>query len=169
MEKRELTLKKEIDNLKVKNIDVERHNRKYNLLFYGIPESVNEDAEKTARSFLKNDVKIAEEQVDQMIIANVHRLPTRGTGPNPIIVRFVRWPDRELVMNQVYKGALPKEKNILTDLPPVLKEQRYKLMKDAYTLRASTEKYRTRILEKGNTLKLQIRKDVSQPWADHKA
>ena len=51
MEDRELILKKDIENLKVKNLDVERHNRKYNLLFYGIPESANEDAKKKPDHF----------------------------------------------------------------------------------------------------------------------
>ena len=167
IEDRENKLKEEIGMLKERNLDMERHNRKYNLLFYGIPESRDENIYETVKTFLQEEAKIPKERVEQMIFANIHRIPKKGAGPKPIIVRFVQWTDRDLVLNQVFKGALPQNKNILTDLPTVLKEERYNLSKEAYKLRTGTVKYKTRILEKGTKLKLQIRKDHTQPWADY--
>lgn len=169
IEERENAMKSEINALKEKNLDMDRHNRKYNLLFYGIAEPPRENILETVKTFLKNDVKLQEDRIEQIIFANMHRIPKTGPGHKPIIVRFARWEDRELVMNQVFKGVLPTAKNIQTDLPPVLKEVRYNLQKEAYKLRTGAEKYRTRILEKGTKLKLQIRKDATQLWADYKA
>jgi hypothetical protein len=57
------------------------------------------------------------DSVDQMFFANAHSLPSNGTGPKPIIIRFVRMFERDLVLDQVYAGALPKGFFILVDLP----------------------------------------------------
>ncbi|XP_060580370.1 uncharacterized protein LOC132737133 [Ruditapes philippinarum] len=166
-EEREEVLKKAIDEERKKNIKIARHNRKYNLLLYGIKEKNDENIYVTIKEFFKKNLRLSSDAVDQMFFANAHRLPSNGTGPKPIIVRFVRMFDRDLVLDQVYAGTLPKGYSILVDLPPVMKEQRYKLMQVAYKLRNPADgvnKLKTRILELNDKVILQVRKSRDEKW-----
>jgi len=164
LEKKDAELEKELQKMYEKNLDMERHVRKYNLLLYGIPEENQENIYKKVKFFLRDEAKLSEEHIDQMEFQNAHRLPTKGLGPKPIIVRFVRWADREAVYNQVFKGVLAKGKNIATDLPPVLKAERFRLQQEAYKLRKGVDKLKTRVVEKGNSVILQTRKDNTESW-----
>lgn len=168
MEQRENKLKKEIESLTAKNLDMERHYRKNNLLLYGIIETPGENIFSVVKTFLKGEAKLSEEAVNQMVFVNAHRLPHMGTGPMPIIVRFVSWIDRQLVLGQVFKGVLPKGMNILTDLPPVMKAERHRLFAIATTLRKSEGHYKTRVIERGSKLQLQFRKNNKESWVNHK-
>ena len=67
---------------------LEKHNRRYNLLFYGIQETENERVIDKLRTFFKNELKIDRTSVDSMRFTNGHRIPSKGPGPKPIILRF---------------------------------------------------------------------------------
>ena len=161
---REKALKESIQSLENKMLDMEKHGRKYSLLFYGVEEKPKENMYGVVKSTLIDDFKLPKEEVDDMVFANAHRLPTRGSGHRPIIVKFVRFADRDRVLGQAFSGVLPKGKRVLTDLPPKMKEERYKLEKRAYDLRQSPQKFKTRIVEKGIKLELQIKKAGAENW-----
>jgi hypothetical protein len=135
---------------------------KHNLLFYGFLEKENEDLKTTMKEFFKK-LEISEEKIQAMTFANYHRLPAEK-GPKPIIVKFVTMEDRELVMSKAFHPVLREEKKrILSDLPVVMKRERGRLAQAAYKIR-SEEKLKTRIVEKGLQVYLEVRKDINQKW-----
>ena len=82
-----------------------------------------------------------------MCFMNGHRYPSRGAGPNPIILHFTSFDDRELVSSHA-KNLLNTKKRILTDLPVSMKKKRDRIAKLAYEIR-QTENLQTRIKNKG--------------------
>ena len=51
-----------------------------NLLFHGIPESQNEDCELKVKQMMVNELKLAQEVVDSMILDRVHRIVNSQEG-----------------------------------------------------------------------------------------
>ena len=84
----EKKLMERIKSLEDKLKLLEKHDRKYNLLFYGIQETENERVVEKLRTFFKNELKIDRNSVENMRFTNGHRIPTKGPGPKPIILRF---------------------------------------------------------------------------------
>jgi hypothetical protein len=133
-------------------------------LFYGFEEYAGEDLKETMKTFFKDKLKIDEAKVKQMQFANYHRLQSDAKGPNPIIVKFQSMQDRDLVMDQSFKPIMREEKKrILSDLPVPMKQERGRLAKLAYDIRQN-EKLQTRIIEKGLSVFLEVRKDKNDDW-----
>lgn len=154
--------KSELREMNEKFLMQEKHDRRYNLLFYGFLEKENEDLKTTMKDFFKK-LEISEEKIKAMTFANYHRLPAEK-GPKPIIVKFVTMEDRELVMSKAFHPVLREEKKrILSDLPVVMKRERGRLAKAAFKIR-SEEKLKTRIVDKGLQVYLEVRKDTNQKW-----
>ena len=159
-------LEKSVDE-KIKLLDqklmlLEKQDRKYNLLFYGIPEEAEEKLYDKMRRFFVTDLGIEEEKAQSIHFVNGHRYPTKSGGPNPIILRFTCWDDRELVLSQA-KNLLNTRKRILTDLPVQMKLERDRLAKAAYKIRKE-ENLQTRIRDKGLDLYLEVRKEKKGKW-----
>lgn len=156
--------KHEIDELKTKLLYQEKHDRRYNLLFYGFPEEENENLESTMKTFFKEKLKMQGDKVDAMVIANTHRLASEAPGPKPVIMKFSRMSDREIVFSKALHPILRKEKKrILSDLPVIMKRERGRLAKVAFDIRQS-KKEQTRIVEYGLEVFLEVRKEKGQPW-----
>ena len=150
-------LEKSVDD-KIKLLDqklmlLEKHDRKYNLLIYGINEDAGEKLYDKMRRFFVNDLGIEEERAQRIHFVNGHRYPTKSSGPNPIILRFSCWDDRELVLSQA-KNLLNTRKRILTDLPVPMKLERDGLAKAAFKIRKENG-LQTRIRDKGRWVGLQ--------------
>lgn len=142
---------------------LEKQDRKYNLIAYGIPEDNDENVCDKMREIFRNDLKISPHRVDNMYFAHGHRMPSKKKeAPRPIIVRFTSYGDRDLVLANAKKLAGTKRR-IVTDLPVPMKEVRGVLAKEAFKIRHD-EKLQTRIKERGLTVSLEVRKDESQPW-----
>ena len=87
---------------------MEIHNRKQNLLVYGIPDKQNEDITATVREILRYFLRINPEAARQIPLVNAHRLPTPQhikqlvgqpePGPKPIIIRFSSMFDRDRLL-----------------------------------------------------------------------
>jgi len=90
---------------KERAIKLESHSRRNNLIFYGIPEEVNETSKKTESllySFLDNELKIKEDDIDGVWIERAHRLGKRnasGEKPRPIIAKFSFYKNKELILS----------------------------------------------------------------------
>ena len=141
---------------------LEKHDRKYNLLFYGIQETENEKVVDKLRTFFKSDLKIDKTTVDNMRFTNGHRIPSKGPGPKPIILRFTSHDDLNMVLSNSYRLAGTK-KRILIDLPLEMKQERARLAKEAFNIRRTEEK-QTRILVRGLDVFLQVRNNEHSAW-----
>lgn len=143
---------------------MEKHERKYNLLFYGFPEEKRgENVYDKMRNIFVQDLKLDSYRVNDMYIAHAHRLPSENKGgPKPLIMRFAAYEDRELVLSNAYKLAGTKRR-IVSDLPVVMKKERGRLATAAYKIRHD-EELQTRIKDKGLDVFLEVRKESSDNW-----
>lgn len=162
IKKMENSVDEKIKLLDQKLMLLEKQDRKYNLLFYGIPEQEGEKLYEKMPRFFVADLGIDERRAQDIHFVNGHRYPTKSDGPKPIILRFSCWDDRELVLSQA-KNLLNTRKRILTDLPVPMKIERDKIAKVAYKIRKE-EKLQTRIKDKGLDLYLEVRKDKKVKW-----
>jgi hypothetical protein len=154
----------QLEDLERKFLLQEKHDRRYNLLFYGFQEESNEDLGEMMKSFFKSKLEIQEERVGNMVFANLHRIPSDNKGPKPVIVKFANMMDRDLVYSKALHPILRDEKKrILSDLPVIMKKERGRLAKKAYEIRQK-EKLKTRIQENGLTVYLEVRKTKDDLW-----
>ena len=130
--------------------DAEAYSKRYNLKFYNIAESSNENSymllDKLAIIF--QDMEI---DIKRIFIDNIHRLPAGGKGPRPVIVKFVAKLDRNFVWEKrsqlAGKGSpiiirehynTTTEKNIRTLLPvrreAINQKKKVRLVEDRLTI-----------------------------------
>lgn len=155
-----------LESLNKKLMMLEKHDRKYNLIFHGITEEQGEKLYNKMRGFFLHSLKIEEERVKKIHFSNGHRLPSDHDGPRPVIMRFVSYEDRELVLSKAFNLAKTGMR-ILTDLPVPMKKERQRLAKIAYGIRQK-ENLKTRIRDTGLDMILEVRKDDSTRWAPRK-
>lgn len=151
-----------IDMLNNKLLLLEKYDRKYNLLFFGIPETPNENVYQKLRDIFVTDMGLDEDRIQNMYFAHGHRLPSKGDGPRPIILRFTSYDDREHILANAKKLA-GSRRRILVDLPVGMKKERDRLAKIAYGIRHN-EQLQTRIRDRGLDLYLQVRGDENEQW-----
>lgn len=162
LDQKEKALQDKIDSLDRKLMLLEKQDRKYNLLFYGIPEETGEKLYTKMRQFFVSELKIDAEAAQRIYFVHGHRFPTESEGPKPIIIRFSSFDDRELILSHA-KNLLKTKKRILIDLPVVMKRERGRLAKIAFEIR-KTEKLQTRIKDKGLDLYIEVRKERADTW-----
>jgi hypothetical protein len=145
--------KEEVEVISERITDLEFHTRKYNLLFFGLKVTAD-DCERQVKTFLKNELEI--ESADDMIMAACHPLPSpQGQA---CIARFVRLPDKDLVLRSLPKLRGKNNKvSVSTDLPKEAREKRKVLSKQAATLRRNGEMVRVR--ERGCSVWLEEKKN----------
>ena len=97
-----------------------------------------------------------------MFIVHGHRIPSKSPGPKPIIMRFGRYQDRDLVLSNAYKLAGSKRR-IIADWPVPMKNERGRLSKIAFKIRKE-EDMQKRIKDKGLSMYLEVRKDENAQW-----
>lgn len=140
----------------------EKQDRKYNLLFYGIPEEQDENLDDKLKTLFLDDLGLDYDRVNNMYFVHSHRMPSKSPGPKPVILRFCQYQDRDLVLSKSYKLAGSKRR-IISDLPVIMKAERARLAKIAYKIRKD-EKLKTRIKDKGLDVYLEVRKDDKDQW-----
>ena len=106
-------IKKLEEKIDEKLLALELHNRKQNLLFYGIAPRPQEEIYATVSEAIGKLLNISVEEAANVPLINAHRLPrstrkpdqeasaesrNRPVGPDPIIVRFARMSDRERIL-----------------------------------------------------------------------
>lgn len=120
-------LNKKIDNVKEvleeKLLLYEIHNRKLNLLIYGVTQRSNENIYETVATTFAHLLNIPRDQAEKIPLTNAHRVPrgknpvrpgpvdnqqTRAaSAPDPIIVRFCKMTDRDRVL-QAFERPKPR-------------------------------------------------------------
>ncbi|KAL0151947.1 hypothetical protein M9458_052754 [Cirrhinus mrigala] len=93
------------ENKKIKEtvIDLQARSMRDNLVFSGIPESAEEDAEATVKSFIKTYLKLPEDTVENICFERVHRLGAKKPGaprPCPIVAKFGYFKQKEQVKSR---------------------------------------------------------------------
>lgn len=158
-----------INDLDKKLLQLEKHDRKHNLIFHGIDEEKNEKIYDKMRNYFVQSLHLDAEKARHIYFSNGHRLPVdaKFTGQKPVIMRFTNYEDRELVLAQAFNLA-GSGISILTDLPVVMQKERQRLAKVDYSIRQN-EKLKTRIRDKGLDMVLEVRKDKNKQWVQREA
>ncbi|CAC5397012.1 unnamed protein product [Mytilus coruscus] len=167
LEALKIDIDKKLASLKECQVLLEKHDRKYNILIYGIEQKQNEIIWEVIDNLFVKDLGIEKFKADSFPIANAHRIPAKapvvGTKrPDAIIVRFMHYADKQCIMAQAYKVA-NKKIRIVDDLPVIMKEARNDLAKIAYNIRTK-EKLQTRIRARGVHLVLETRLNARDVW-----
>ena len=132
----------EINDLRKQLLYLETYSRRENVKFFGIDEVVlasevdspTEDTRDLVFKFLENNLRIANPH-GGIEFQRVHRLgkPNNSSDkPRPIIARFLRYSDKEMVMDQARKELKRQEDkqfSVFDDIPKELYEIRKSQMK----------------------------------------
>ena len=86
---------------------LEDYSRRDNLLFTGIAEDSNEHCENVIRDLLARKILHGVCNVNNIVIVRAHRLGRYKAGhTRPIIVKFREFADKQMILQEVYKGKL---------------------------------------------------------------
>ena len=139
-------LEYEISELKKELMYMETYSRRENLKFFGLPENtdvlynndiIEERSSRTPENTTEVLYKFLEEQLkidrprDKIEFQRVHRLGKPSpVKSRPIIARFLRYSDRELVMEQARKHLKGNQNfHVFDDIPKELYDLRKEQMK----------------------------------------
>ena len=165
--------KQRIDLLAYKSIDNESRQRRNNLIFWGIPETRNEDCSTVLSEFLSDKLGL---DPDAIFIQRAHRVgrfkPRRqGSGQStpinhrPLIAAFRDYPDVELVISNA--GKLKGTRfGINRDYPQEIIDARKPLYKEKKELRSKNPnsnisiRYPAKLVMDG-----QVIRDMFPDWA----
>lgn len=104
------------------------YSRRENLRFFGLPETdhSSENTSDVVYRFFERELEL--ENARNIEFQRVHRLGKRKAGQSrPIIVRFLRFPERELVFRKVRDLGGESEVKVYADLPKIIRDRRQKL------------------------------------------
>ena len=131
LEERNMQLKQENAELHEQFLQFQTHSMKYNLIFAGLPEGVNETREQT-ENVVKNfiDKELGVENAENIQFLNVHRLKPRNDGkPRSIIARFINYADHQKVLSEVPdKLKLKPQFSVYQQYPQEISDRRKKLV-----------------------------------------
>ena len=106
----------------------EVYSRRENLRLFGLPEE-GQGSENTCEvvyKFLENELEL--EEARNIEFQRVHRLGKKKAGQSrPIIVRFLRFPERELVFRNVRDLGEESDVKAYADFPKEIRDRRKKL------------------------------------------
>lgn len=98
-------LERKNEELEEKIMLLELHQRKQNLLIYGVAERNNENIIAVVHEVLSFFLKIPTAEASKILLVNAHRLPApqhdigNEAKIRPIIIRFVNMSDRDRLLN----------------------------------------------------------------------
>ncbi|XP_061173535.1 uncharacterized protein LOC133182701 [Saccostrea echinata] len=114
----------DLSDLKERHLDLQTRSMRDNLIFDGIPETHDEDAETLIKDFIKNELNIT----DNIEFHRVHRMGSKGgTRPRPIVAKFVLHKDRERVRRAAPGSLADKPYGINEQFPKEINERRKQL------------------------------------------
>jgi ribA/ribD-fused uncharacterized protein len=101
-------LEKSNADLEARADQSEEYSKKYNLKIFNITENPNE-SHTELKSRVWDVLRSMDVDTSNIYLDHLHRLPSSGPGPRPILMKFVSLLDKELVWNNKH---LLKERNI---------------------------------------------------------
>ena len=105
-------------------IKQEIYSRRWNLIFYKIPEQHEENCTALVKQVLINEVKMVPSEVKSLMFCGVHRLGKRSRGrTRPIIARFTCRSDRDKVW-KLRRNLKNSQVNVGEDLPKRVQDLR---------------------------------------------
>ena len=132
MEGRLIRAEKEIDNLKEQYLITEAQSMRDNLMFYNIPESskgAQEDASKTLKSFLADEMRINDEELKQVRFDRVHHIgQKKNDKPRVIVPKFNPSYGKNIVMRHCKNLDRTKRYGVNEQLPRELEERKKHLL-----------------------------------------
>ena len=138
-------LKEENAHLNRRSDNQDTYSRRDNLVIRGVREGEVEDdnaCEKVARDFFKQQLHVDDPVVDSIQFVRCHRLGKKlQRGKRPIIARFERYSDRQLIWNkriQLKGKAYSLHENFANDV-----EYRRRLMYPILAAAKKSDKYGT--------------------------
>ena len=132
---------------------LEFHQRKYNLLFFGIKFKPGEE-EAALREMCTTKL---EYELGATSLVNVHKVGDKGG----LIARFAKWSDRQAILKSSNK-LKDTGIGISTDLTTSLQKKRSQLLARRKTLRASGKI--VRVIERGQDVLLQVKDSREGEW-----
>lgn len=130
-------LNSKLNTVNVKVDYLENQSRRKNLVFEGIPESGHEkwsDSEEKIRKILSEKLKLDQKHIELERVHRSGKPPARDEKPRPIVARFLRFKDRNIVLekakclkgsniyiNEDYSETVRQKRK---ELIPVMKEAR---------------------------------------------
>jgi len=103
----------------------EVYNRRENLHFFGIPESTTavKNTFEVMRNFLKEELDL--ENAENIEFQRAHRIGKKKMGEaRPVIVRFLKFPEHELVFRKARELESDTKVKVYSDLPKEISERR---------------------------------------------
>jgi hypothetical protein len=147
------------------------HSRKYNVMIHGIPgkESENELTERKVRDLMAKQLSLGDDFASKVLIGNCHRLPKPKSStwgnkgdPDPVVVKFLKWADREAVLRSARNLEKGSKVRIRTHLPAPLAKTRAKLSTLAYEKRQGG--LHARVRERGASVVMETRAGYDNSW-----
>jgi ribA/ribD-fused uncharacterized protein len=129
---REAALLKQNGELLERQIAIEAYSRRDNLLVYGIEQGTREDCMAKVLKFMKDHLQLQSVDIENMKIQRCHRLNAK-ISPQPVIIRFLYFPDRMKVWNARFK-LKNSSYSLSEDFPPEIVARRkilYPILKAA--------------------------------------
>ena len=169
-------VEEKLQSLEEKLLLMEIHDRKNNVLIYGIEEKEGEDTQQVTLDALHHNYATKDEHMDRgIVLLACHRLPqSRFARPDaagkpppcPIIARFAYASDRQFFgdTRNMRRGC---KLRVLDDLPPVMKQERGRLASIAYQLRKE-DKLKTKIVVRKTKVLLQFKSPTETDWSFYK-
>lgn len=135
-------LTREMDLVKQQNklfketlLDLQTRSMRDNLIFAGLHENKQENAEDVIKDFLKTHLKLPPDTVKTITFHRAHRIGQQtNKGPRPIVVKFEHFKDKELIksrgkelkgtvfgLNDQFPKEIQERRKILY---PILKDSR---------------------------------------------
>ena len=123
---KENNYKLEIKSLESKILYQEVYNQRENLRFLNLHEASdegNEDTKEVVYRFLERELKM--EDVRRIEFQRIHRIGKKSSRYiRPVIARFLRFQDRELVFNAAREMRDSLEVKVLAGLPKEVRERK---------------------------------------------
>ena len=116
-----------IKELEDKLLYQEVYNRRENLRFFGVPESTTgvQNTFSVMHNFLKEELNL--ENAENIEFQRAHRIGKKKPGETrPVIVRFLKFPEREMVFRRARELEGETDVKVYSDLPKEISERRKK-------------------------------------------
>lgn len=149
------------NEMKTRLNEMEYHQRKYNLLFFGLKFAPN-NCEEAVREFIAKDLEIGKEPAGAMFFQHCHPL-SDSLGKSACIVRFVCFRDRDKVLKSLGKLKGKNSKvTVRTDLPKDFRNTRKQLLGELAEFRKKDPGRILRLSERGMVIRIEEKKNGQQ-------